>query len=158
MYSMHFPIGERRLLSFKFKENIQELGSDTFGTYIREPIKDGNPVQAVLGIPAAAARAVLEAPDAVFEGALDRRLDLKTDNRIIRDVSEIGKSSAAAVGNLLTLKPVQALKSVGGVGLAVLRTPQSMLMEVVDQGGGFDVYRQQSAVRKNIEHTLSTAA
>ncbi len=134
-------IGEQRLTALKISENFKALGRDTLGTYVQGPVKSGNYAQAALGVPAGILRTAFEAPDALLEGALDRRLDLATHNRVIRDVSIIGGDTAAAVGNLLTLRWGKALKNVGGVALAALRTPQSVIMEVVDQGGGFDSYR-----------------
>jgi hypothetical protein len=152
MQNLPIRIGEARLTRFKISENVKELGSDTIGTYIREPLRNGNYVQAMLGVPAAGIRAVFEAPDAVFEGALDRRLDMKTDNRIIRDVGAIKNDTIGAVGNIL--RPGKAIKHVGGAALAVLRTPQSVIMEVIDQGGGYDTHR----ARMGAETDYSTAA
>lgn len=133
---------EKRLINLKISDNFKQLAKDTGSTYISEPIRNGNAAQTALGVPAGSLRAVLEAPDALWEGLLDRELDFGTQNRIIRDVGTIGRDTANTVGNLLTLHPIKALKSAGGVGLAILRMPQSTIMEIIDQGGGFDSHRQ----------------
>ena len=149
-------ICENRCIHLKISENLKALGKDTVNTYVQGPVDQGNYAQAGLGVPAGGVRAVLEAGDAIFEGVLDRELDFETQNRIIRDVEIIGKDTAAFVGNTLSLRWGKALRNAGGVGLAALRTPQSVVMEVIDQGGGYDVYR--GGTRASINDTLSTAA
>lgn len=157
MYAVKHSVGfrETRLLRLKIGENLKELGGDTLDTYVRGPVKSGNAVQAGIGVFAGTLRAALEVPDAVLEGVLDRKLDVRGEsgNRVVRDVGTIASDTAGFIGNTLTFQWGKALKNVGGVALSAIRLPQSALMEVVDQGAGFDSYR--SGTRASVEKTLA---
>lgn len=144
----HVNVSENRLIQFKISENYGDFGKDTYNTYVAAPLKNKEYIRAAIGVPAAGVRTVFEGLDPLWEGALDRKLD-QLNVRTWRDVKEIAGSTAAAVGNLLTLHPVKSLKNVGGVALGIFRVPQSVPLDIMDGVGGYSKHRNETRAKIN---------
>ena len=153
-------ICENRLIALnRIGENLKELGNDTMETYIKGPVRRGNIPQAVFGPFAGATRGILEVGDAVAAGILDQQLESPKSNRIGRDIAELGKDTADAAYNVVTLRPLQALKSVGRGGLDIYRLVfNDLILDVIDTGGGYDVYRKGGRSTAKAPESYATAA
>ena len=112
-------------------QNTENFVTDTSSAYITGPIKQGNPAQAVIGGGAATARTVLEYPDALIAGILGEELNYD-ENRFVRD-------TRLFCHNIITLHPLRAVASVYRMAT------NDLIMEIIDQGGGFDVYRKNAS-------------
>ena len=124
-------------------ENTKTFVADTSNSYFTGPIKQGNYAQGVLGGGAAAARTFLEYPDAFVAGLLGEELNYD-ENRFVRD-------TRLFCHNIITLHPLRAAASVYRMAT------NDLIMEVIDQGGGFDVYRGRASGKHAIEQHYASA-
>jgi hypothetical protein len=95
--------------------NLGHWGSDTFDTFVKQPLKQKNYVGATMGAVSAGIGLLLEAPDQVYAGIVDKELRQEGGSRFARDVKHFGHDLSQ--GHLIS------------AGLDVLRTPGSLVMD-----------------------------
>lgn len=139
---------EKRLLYKGILGNVGNVVGGSINEHISQPMRDGNPVKAAIGLPVAALDTILTAPDAALAGLAGQdieKLSADSGSRTKRDVGVIANQTLSAIGNLLTLKPGKAFMNVARAGLGVLRLPGDVPMDFVDAAGGYDGSNRQKA-------------
>lgn len=120
-----WSIGEHRK-TYLFKEvgpNLKTWGGDTMETFVNGPLKKKDYVGATMGSFAAAAALVLEAPDQIYAGIVDKKLEPPKGTRTGRDLRELGS-------DVVNFRPVSTV-------LDGLRLFSSIPMDIIQTVGGF---------------------
>jgi hypothetical protein len=145
---MEYTTREHRLLKKGILGNVGNVVGGSINEHISQPIRDGDPVRAIVGVPVAALDAILTAPDAALAGIAGQdieKLSPDSGSRTKRDIGVIAHQTLGAVGNLLTLKPGQAFMNVARAGLGVLRLSGDVPMDFIDAAGGYDGSNRRKA-------------
>ncbi len=134
---VEFRIGERRLTHW-FKEvgpNLKTLGGELKDT-VAEGVQGKDPIKLAMTPVVAAARVLLQGPDYVYSGIVDRKVEKVDGSETIHDLKSVGK-------DLVTLHPVRAL-------IGALKLPGDLGMDVLKGIGGF-----QGKTRAAAQHALA---
>ncbi len=148
IFSRFHTAPEHRLLMRGVFGNVANVAEGAWGENVGEPIKRGNYAKAAMGIPIAIADNILTAPDAALAGLVGDDIEpLKAQSfaRTTRDVRRITRHGLDTLGNLLTLKPWEATKSLVKGGVAVVGLGGDVPMDIINDATGVSVVERRQA-------------
>jgi hypothetical protein len=134
-------IGERRLIHW-FKEvgpNVRMLGGELKDTAV-EAIRDRDPIKLVMAPVAMAARILLQGPDYLYAGVVDRKIEKVQGSETAHDVGRVLK-------DIVTLHPLRA-------AVGVLKLPGDVGMDIINAVGGFRG-RARASLAKTPDHGMA---
>jgi len=121
-----FRIGERRLVHW-LKEvgpNMRTLWEETKDTAREAAEGPTDPIKIVMAGVAIPARVLLQGPDYLYSGIVDRPVERTEGSITLHDLKQAGK-------DLFALHPIRA-------AIGVLKLPSDVAMDGINLVGGFD--------------------
>ncbi len=121
--------------------------SDVGETYLKNPIRQGNPVKTAMGIGMAGASLVLEAADYAIAGALNQKVEPPSGvpfGRVRRDIG-------ALLTDVVTLHPIRAFLDLSRLAFSdlPLDTGEAVL------GFDRDAHRMRSQTKQSIQQVVA---
>jgi len=139
---------EHRLLKRGVFGNVGNVIGGSWREHVAAPVESGNIPKAALGAVGVIGDAILTAPDAALAGLVGQDIEpLKatTHARTKRDIGLTIDHTFQTIGNLLTLRWGEALKSGAKGVLDVVRLGGDIPMDIFDAAGGYDVIDRRRA-------------
>lgn len=131
--------------------NIKNLAKDAYAGP-REAFRQKDPIGVIGGTVVSGLDVVFRSGDAIIQGIAGREVQSAD---VVDDVKNVVTSTAGAIGNLLTFKPIKALKSGVSAASSAFQAPQSALVQIGKGVTGTSTASISNATRSAATKTLA---